>query len=335
MPPSVATLTPHGRRARVFVAPANGTVNVTHASLPGDGPHVTQPSMTRGPNDELLVQAYGSAVPHSHWSDLLVSRDGGRGWEVLTTWPNVGGAAVGVGWLRDGTLLTASGEFSEAVWRTTISRGVENSSGQWQWTPPMVLPTNGTLGNFSGGDNSIRFVEDDDGTVYYITNVHNHIPPHETRTRAVVFASVDGGARSACRQSSDLSTSRSPDSFHSCGLTASNSVRLTACGAAPPRARGVHSGRTFHPRGSLMGWSSESDLVCLGGGKLLAVTRYQTNNCSDSPTFHAPTIGRATGPRYQGTAVLTSDDSGWSWSSKGLVTVRHKRGVFVPFCVQK
>ena len=69
-----------------------------------------------------------------------------------------------------------------------------------------------------------------------------------------------------------------------------------------------------------MEWSSESDLVSLGGGRLLAVTRYQTRNCSDSPTFHATTIGRATGPHYQGTAILTSDDNGANWVNKGLIT---------------
>ena len=78
----------------------------------------------------------------------------------------------------------------------------------------------------------------------------------------------------------------------------------------------------FHAWGSrsLMEWSSASDLVALGGGRLIAVTRYQTRNSSQSPTFNAPTIGRATGPRYQGTAVLTSTDSGRSWFTQGLIT---------------
>lgn len=67
-----------------------------------------------GPRGELIVQG-------DH--DLLHSKDG-REWDVLTPYP--GGAPAGVGWLRDGILLTAS--FS-ASFHITLYRGTRNTTG--------------------------------------------------------------------------------------------------------------------------------------------------------------------------------------------------------------
>ena len=59
-PPTVLThaaphaCPPHDRR--VFVQPAKGSVSLNYSDLPGDGPRVTQPSLTIGPNAQLLVQ---------------------------------------------------------------------------------------------------------------------------------------------------------------------------------------------------------------------------------------------------------------------------------------
>ena len=145
------------------------------------------------------------------------------------------------------------------------------STARYDWTGPTTLPTNASIGHYAGGDNSLRFIEDEAGTIFYTTGNFDKVPPRETLTYPVVYASTDHG-------------------------------------------------HTFKPRGQLIEWGSESDLLALGGGKLLAVTRYQTRNCSDSPTFNSSSIGRATGPHYQGTAVLRSSDNGVSWVTEGLVT---------------
>ena len=235
-----------------FVTLPPHDLNISGDANTSDAHHVSQPPMIKGgPRGELLVQA----------DRVLLHSADGRRWDVLTPYP--GGGPAGVGWLRDGTLLTAS--FS-ASFHITLYRGTRNATGGYAWTGPTMLPTNHSIGEFAGGDNSLRFVEDEEGTIFYTTGNFDKVPPKETLTYPVVYVSTDRG-------------------------------------------------RTFKPRGQLIEWGSESDMVALGGGSLLAVTRYQTRNCSDSPTFNSSSIGRATGPHYQGTAVLRSSDNGASTSS--------------------
>ena len=232
-------------------------LNISRDANTSDAHHVSQPPMVQGgPRGELLVQA----------ERVLLHSVDGRSWDVLTPYP--GGGPAGVGWLRDGTLLTAS--FSTSF-HITLYRGTPDGARGYSWTGPTKLVTNSSIGQFAGGDNSLRFIEDDEGTIFYTTGNFDRIPPHETTTHPVVYVSTDRG-------------------------------------------------RTFAPRGQLLEWGSESDLLPLGAGELLAVTRYQTRNCSDSPTFRSSSIGRATGPHYQGTAVLRSSDNGASWHTDGLVT---------------
>ena len=240
-----------------FLALPPHEVNISRDANTSDAHHVSQPPMVQGgPRGELLVQA----------ERVLLHSVDGHSWDVLTPYP--GGGPAGVGWLRDGTLLTAS--FSTAF-HITLYRGTPEGARGYSWTGPTKLITNSSIGDFAGGDNSLRFIEDDEGTIFYITRNFDRAPPDETLTYPVVYVSTDRG-------------------------------------------------RTFAPRGQLIEWGSESDILPLGAGNLLAVTRYQTRNCSDSPTFHSSSIGRATGPHYQGTAVLRSSDNGVSWKTDGLVT---------------
>ena len=241
-------------------------VNISRDANSSDAHHVSQPPMIKGgPRGELLVQA----------ERVLLHSVDGRSWDPHTTYP--GGAPAGVGWLRDGTLLTASFSASirnrsgidQSSYSIAHYRGTPNAQGGYSWTGPTTLVTNSSIGEYAGGDNSLRFIEDEQGTIFYIAGNFDKVPPRETRTYPVVYVSTDRG-------------------------------------------------HTFAPRGQLIEWGSESDMVPLGGGELLAVTRYQTRNCSDSPTFHSSSIGRATGPHYQGTAVVRSSDNGASTFTRAL-----------------
>jgi len=175
-------------------------LNVTNTSIGVDDQNV---NLVSSPDrSRLLVQGN---------STLLSSTDGGRTFTFLTTTADAGG--VGLGWLRDGTILAAfSKNASIAVWR-----GYQTSSGDIVWSQPNPLPPFSPSHKFSEECAAARFVEDDDGTVFFIQCSYDAISPAERRVRAVVYASTDGG-------------------------------------------------RMFAPRGSLMDWSAESDLISLGGG---------------------------------------------------------------------
>jgi hypothetical protein len=95
-----------------------------------------------------------------------------------------GGPAAGVGWLREGTLTTAS--FS-ASFHITLYRGICNAAGGYDWTGPTKLPTNSFIGEYAAGDNSLRFIEDEEGTLFYTTGHFDKVPPEETLTCPAVF----------------------------------------------------------------------------------------------------------------------------------------------------
>ena len=261
--PTCYTTCPWSSYFPKFLAAKPPELNISRDANTSDAHHVSQPPMIKGgPRGELLVQA----------ERVLLHSVDGRSWDAHTTYP--GGAPAGVGWLRDGTLLTASFSASirnrsgidQASYTIAHYRGTPNAQGGYSWTGPTTLVTNSSIGEYAGGDNSLRFIEDEQGTIFYIAGNFDKVPPRETRTYPVVYVSTDRG-------------------------------------------------HTFAPRGQLIEWGSESDMVPLGGGQLLAVTRYQTRNCSDSPTFHSSSIGRATGPHYQGTAIVRSSDNGASTSA--------------------
>ena len=118
-------------------------LNISRDANTSDAHHVSQPPMIKGgPRGELLVQA----------ERVLLHSVDGRSWDPLPTSP--GGAPAGVGWLRDGTLLTAS--FSASIrnrsgidqgsYSIAHYRGTPNAQGGYSWTGPTTLVTNSSIG---------------------------------------------------------------------------------------------------------------------------------------------------------------------------------------------
>ena len=90
-----------------------------------------------------------------------------------------------------------------------------------------------------------------------------------------------------------------PDGVHS-DPRRSEATEFTAVYASTDR------GLSWAIWGDLGVWSSESDIASLGGRNLIAATRHQTVNASDSPTWLS--LGSAVGPQYQATGVTFSSD---------------------------
>ena len=258
-----------------FVRLPAGEVNVTHTNSTmsrtdnNTQTRVTQPPMVMGPKQQLMVQGFEP----DEWSDMLVSRDGGTSFGLFEArWPNpqAGGEAAGVGWLKDGTVLAATCEQQHNPGLTLFSRGTANAS-----CAGITCKIGATSAMPLACCGGWRW----DPLLATISPLH----PGWSTGGCASIRFIEDESDGTIYYITCNSNKQPPH----------ETLERAVVYASTDR------GRSFHVRGSLMEWSSESDLLPLGGGRLLAVTRYQTRNCSDSPTEFAKDIGRAIGPHYQ------------------------------------
>lgn len=155
--------------------------------------NVHQPQIAIGPDEELVVQARGN---------LHHSVDSGRTWKHLCDTP--AGDTSGVAVLRDGTFLVATNiqDGYETNGYTspnyTIRSFTYRSEDRGQtWSQAFELdpwPYDGV-----GTDASIRFSEDEDGTIYYPVSTTNiarpgkPLPQERWYFAAQLYVSLDGG----------------------------------------------------------------------------------------------------------------------------------------------
>ena len=146
----------------------------------------------------LAISPNGSTLVLQQASALLVSRDDGIAWSVLTAWPQPPGqvaAPGGVAVLSDGGILVAAVVPRPGTTTASIyaSRGQQTATG-WQWSP-YVAVGNGSF--LAGAGTSRRFVtaagsvnNTSTTTLYYAAPT---VGPGVIGPRTTIFASVDNG----------------------------------------------------------------------------------------------------------------------------------------------